>query len=56
MPFGYHAPPAAVAHVLVWLTSAENTHTTGQNIFCDGGSDAVLRGEDIWSWADAPGC
>lgn len=54
MPLGYHAPPVAVAQVLVWLTSAENTHTTGQNIFCDGGSDAVLRGEDIWG-GDDPG-
>lgn len=52
MPLNHHAPPEALAHLLVWLTSPENTHVTGQNVFADGGCDVVLRGEDIWSWAD----
>jgi NAD(P)-dependent dehydrogenase (short-subunit alcohol dehydrogenase family) len=52
MPLGYHAPPEAIAHALIWLAAAENTHCAGQNLFVDGGCDAVFRGEDIWSWAD----
>jgi NAD(P)-dependent dehydrogenase (short-subunit alcohol dehydrogenase family) len=52
MPLGYHAPPEALAHALIWLAAAENTHCAGQNLFVDGGCDVVFRGEDIWSWAD----
>ncbi len=52
MPLNYHQPPESIAHLLIWLTSAENSHCTGQTIYCDGGSDVVLRGEDAWSWAD----
>jgi hypothetical protein len=33
----------------LWLTDPVNTHTTGQTIYCDGGADAVLRGDDIWT-------
>jgi hypothetical protein len=36
----------------VWLTSPANTHMAGQTIYCDGGADATLRGDDIWSWND----
>lgn len=52
MPLNYHQPPESVAYLLAWLTSAENTHLAGQVIYCDGGADASLRGDDIWSWND----
>jgi NAD(P)-dependent dehydrogenase (short-subunit alcohol dehydrogenase family) len=48
MPLNYYLKPRQVAYLLVWLASLENTHTTGQTIYIDGGSDAVLRGDDIW--------
>ena len=35
----------------IWLTSVENTHVTGQTIYIDGGSDVVLRGDNIWDLA-----
>jgi NAD(P)-dependent dehydrogenase (short-subunit alcohol dehydrogenase family) len=52
MPLNYHQPASSIAELLVWLTSPENTHMAGQTIYCDGGADAVLRGDDIWSWND----
>lgn len=52
MPLNYHQPPESIANLLIWLTSPENTHCAGQTIYCDGGADVVLRGEDAWSWAD----
>ncbi|KJL25293.1 3-alpha-hydroxysteroid dehydrogenase/carbonyl reductase [Microbacterium oxydans] len=54
MPLNYHQPASSIAELLVWLTSPANTHMAGQTIYCDGGADAVLRGDDIWSWNDAP--
>lgn len=48
MPLNYYLKPRQVAYLLVWLTSLENTHTTGQTIYIDGGSDVALRGDDIW--------
>lgn len=48
MPLGGHCRPEDVARLLLWLTSVENTHVTGQTIYLDGGADAVLRGDDIW--------
>ena len=54
MPLNHHQPPASIAALLVWLTSPANTHMAGQTIYCDGGADAVLRGDDVWSWADSP--
>ena len=53
MPLNYHQPPESVARLLVWLTSAENSHVTGQTIPIDGGAEAVLRGDDIYSSTDA---
>lgn len=53
MPLGGHQPPESIASLLMWLASAENSHCAGQTIYCDGGSDVVLRGEDAWSWGDA---
>jgi NAD(P)-dependent dehydrogenase (short-subunit alcohol dehydrogenase family) len=49
MPLNYYLKPRQVAYLLAWLTSEENTHTTGQTIYIDGGSDASIRGDDIWS-------
>lgn len=52
MPLNSHQPPESIAHLLIWLTSPENTHMAGQTIYSDGGADASLRGDDIWSWND----
>lgn len=51
MPLNYYLEPENVAHLLIWLTSEENTHTTGQTIYIDGGSDAALRGDNVWDLA-----
>ena len=51
MPLNGYLEAENVASLLIWLASAENTHTTGQTIYIDGGSDAVLRGENIWDLA-----
>jgi NAD(P)-dependent dehydrogenase (short-subunit alcohol dehydrogenase family) len=53
MPLNGFMEPETVASLLIWLASAENTHTTGQTIYIDGGSDAVLRGENVWDLAPA---
>ncbi|MBL3698732.1 SDR family oxidoreductase [Leucobacter luti] len=50
MPLNSHQGPESIANLLIWLTSEQNTHCCGQTIYCDGGADAVLRGEDVWSW------
>jgi NAD(P)-dependent dehydrogenase (short-subunit alcohol dehydrogenase family) len=44
MPLGGYGRPEEVAEPIIWLASAANSMTTGQVIFVDGGSDAVLRG------------
>ncbi|TRZ86660.1 MAG: SDR family oxidoreductase [Streptomycetaceae bacterium] len=49
MPLNYYLKARQVAYLLVWLASEENTHTTGQTIYIDGGSDAALRGDNIWA-------
>lgn len=48
MPLNYHQEAQTVADLLIWLSSEENSHCAGQTIYCDGGADAVLRGDDIW--------
>ncbi|ALO65762.1 short-chain dehydrogenase [Arthrobacter alpinus] len=48
MPLNYHSESIVLAKLLAWLTSEENTHTTGQTIYIDGGVDATLRGDNIW--------
>lgn len=48
MPLNYHSDSIVLAKLLAWLTSEENTHTTGQTIYIDGGVDATLRGDNIW--------
>lgn len=52
MPLNYHQGPEVIADLLIWLTSEQNTHCAGQTIYCDGGADAVLRGDDVWSALD----
>jgi NAD(P)-dependent dehydrogenase (short-subunit alcohol dehydrogenase family) len=42
MPLGGYAPPEAIAHALLWLLSAENTHMAGQVVYVDGGAEALL--------------
>lgn len=48
MPLNGIAEAPAVAHLLGWLGSVENSHLCGQIIYIDGGSDAVMRGDAIW--------
>lgn len=40
-----------IAKALIWLTSEDNSHMTGQTVYIDGGSDVVLRGDNIWDLA-----
>jgi NAD(P)-dependent dehydrogenase (short-subunit alcohol dehydrogenase family) len=51
MPLNYYLEPEQVAPLLIWLASVENTHVTGQVIYIDGGSDAAIRGDNIWDLA-----
>lgn len=48
MPLGGIFQPRDAAYLLAWLTSEENAHLCGQVVFIDGGSDAVIRGEEVW--------
>lgn len=48
MPLNGYIEPENVADLIFWLASEKNSHTTGQTIYIDGGSDAVIRGENIW--------
>lgn len=48
MPLHGYLEPETVADLIIWLASEANSHITGQTIYIDGGSDAVLRGDDIW--------
>lgn len=48
MPLNYHQDAGVVADLLIWLTSQENSHCAGQTIYCDGGADVMLRGDDVW--------
>jgi NAD(P)-dependent dehydrogenase (short-subunit alcohol dehydrogenase family) len=51
MPLNGLMKPEVIAKALIWLTSEDNTHMTGQTIYIDGGSDVVLRGDNIWDLA-----
>jgi NAD(P)-dependent dehydrogenase (short-subunit alcohol dehydrogenase family) len=42
------AEPGAVASLIGYLVGGENSHVTGQNIYVDGGSEAVVRGDVRW--------
>ncbi len=48
MPLNGYLEAENVADLLIWLSSEANSHVTGQTIYIDGGSDAVLRGDDVW--------
>jgi NAD(P)-dependent dehydrogenase (short-subunit alcohol dehydrogenase family) len=37
-----------VASLVDWLTSVDNGAMTGQILFVDGGTEALLRGDDLW--------
>lgn len=43
-----------VASLVEWLTSVDNGAMTGQVLFVDGGTEALLRGDDVWPgfWPD----
>ncbi|MEU2200445.1 SDR family oxidoreductase [Isoptericola sp. NPDC019482] len=43
-PLGAPGPVAPVAELLAFLVSRENRFTTGQVVYCDGGTDALTRG------------
>lgn len=44
MPLNGHQGPEVLASALAFLVAQENTHITGQVVFCDGGGEAVNRG------------
>lgn len=48
MPLNGIMEPSVIAKALIWLGGVDNTHMTGQTIYIDGGSDVVLRGDDVW--------
>ena len=49
MPLNGYIEPEEVAALILWLASETNAHTTGQTVYIDGGSDAIIRGENIWT-------
>jgi NAD(P)-dependent dehydrogenase (short-subunit alcohol dehydrogenase family) len=51
MPCNYYLEPEDAARLLIWLASVENSHVTGQVVYIDGGSDAAIRGENVWDLA-----
>jgi NAD(P)-dependent dehydrogenase (short-subunit alcohol dehydrogenase family) len=49
MPLGgFPGRPEQIAAVLGWLASVDNSLMTGQILFVDGGSDALIRGDQAW--------
>jgi len=48
MPLNGPAAPSVIAGSLAWLTSAQNSHITGQVLFVDGGADVAIRGAQIF--------
>jgi NAD(P)-dependent dehydrogenase (short-subunit alcohol dehydrogenase family) len=51
MPLAGPGEPEAVANLLAWLASEENSHITGQSIFIDGGAEASMRGPRVFAGA-----
>jgi len=49
MPLGGPAEADDIASVLEWFASPACAMVTGQCLFADGGSDALLRGDDVWA-------
>lgn len=48
MPLNGYAPPEAVAKVLAFLVSEDNTHVTGQVVYVDGGAEVSTRAADLF--------
>lgn len=48
LALGDFADPEDIAPLLAFLSSADNKYMVGQIIFADGGSDVLLRGDDIF--------
>ncbi|WP_034661165.1 SDR family oxidoreductase [Cellulomonas sp. KRMCY2] len=48
MPTGGIMMPDVPARLLAWLVSEENTHVSGQVVYIDGGTDAIMRGDSAW--------
>lgn len=48
MPVGRYGLPEEVGHLLAYLASPENSLMVGQMMFIDGGSEATMRGDDVW--------
>jgi NAD(P)-dependent dehydrogenase (short-subunit alcohol dehydrogenase family) len=48
MPLNGYIEAENIADLIFWLAGEKNSNTTGQTIYIDGGSDAVIRGENIW--------
>jgi len=44
----YPGPPEAMAAILAWCVSPENSLLTGQVLFADGGFECSMRGERSW--------
>ncbi|MGN9846026.1 SDR family oxidoreductase [Nonomuraea sp. H19] len=42
-PLGFPGPVAAIAALLAWTVSPDNSFMTGQILYADGGAEAVLR-------------
>jgi NAD(P)-dependent dehydrogenase (short-subunit alcohol dehydrogenase family) len=48
MPLNGYIEAENIADLIYWLAGEKNSNTTGQTIYIDGGSDAVIRGDNIW--------
>lgn len=48
MPLNGYAEPEVIAAALRWLISSENSHTSGQVVYVDGGAEASLRGPTVF--------
>ncbi len=44
----YPGPPEAMAAILAWCVSEENSLLTGQILFADGGFECMVRGDRSW--------
>ncbi|MGP3912370.1 SDR family oxidoreductase [Nonomuraea sp. 10N515B] len=42
-PLGFPGPVSAIASLLAWTVSADNSFMTGQILYADGGAEAALR-------------
>lgn len=46
LPIDRYALPDELAHLFAFLTSPENSYLVGQNIYADGGTEALVRGPE----------